>query len=131
MVRESIAGRYVGARVRRVEDSRLLTGEGRFVDDVSVAGMLHAVFLLVFILAAAPLASYVPLAALAGVLVVVAWNMAEKEEFVRLLANWRSALVLLATFGLTLARDLTAGIVAGCALAALFWAMDRARAGAA
>jgi SulP family sulfate permease len=96
-----------------------------------VAGMLHAVFLLVFILAAAPLASYVTLAALAGVLVVVAWNMAEKEEFVRLLANWRSALVLLATFGLTLARDLTAGIVAGCALAALFWAMDRARARAA
>ena len=45
MVRESIVGRYVGARVRRVEDSRLLTGEGRFVDDVSVAGVLHAVFL--------------------------------------------------------------------------------------
>ena len=45
MVRESIVGRYVGARVQRVEDSRLLTGEGRFVDDVSVAGMLHAAFL--------------------------------------------------------------------------------------
>jgi carbon-monoxide dehydrogenase large subunit len=45
MVRESIVGRYVGARVRRVEDRRLLTGEGRYVDDLPVAGVLHAVFL--------------------------------------------------------------------------------------
>jgi len=45
MVRESIVGRFVGARVRRVEDSRLLTGGGRYVDDVSVAGVLHAAFL--------------------------------------------------------------------------------------
>ena len=58
-------------------------------------------------LVAAPLASFVPLAALAGVLVVVCWNMAEKAEFARLLGDWRSAAVLLATFGLTLVRDLT------------------------
>jgi len=96
-----------------------------------VAGMLHAAFLLVFMLMAAPLASYVPLTALAGVLVAVCWNMAEKAEFARLLRNWRSAAILLATFGLTLARDLTAGIVAGCALAAIFWAAQRWRAGAA
>src|SRR5204862_721693 len=38
-------GRYVGARVRRVEDRRLLTGEGCFVDDVSPGGVLHAAFL--------------------------------------------------------------------------------------
>ena len=38
------AGRYAGARVRRVEDSRLLTGHGTFVDDVSLPGMLHACF---------------------------------------------------------------------------------------
>ena len=44
-MRESIAGRYVGARVRRVEDDRLLAGAGRYVDDVSVAGVLHAAFL--------------------------------------------------------------------------------------
>ncbi|HKR89126.1 MAG TPA: SulP family inorganic anion transporter [Phenylobacterium sp.] len=91
-----------------------------------VAGMLHAGFLLVFMLVAAPLASYVPLAALAGVLVVVSWNMAEKAEFVRLLKNWRTAAVLIATFGLTLLRDLTAGIVAGCLLAALFALLHRA-----
>ena len=38
------AGRYVGARVNRVEDTRLLTGQGTFVDDVSLPGMLHACF---------------------------------------------------------------------------------------
>ena len=56
-----------------------------------IAGMLHALFLLVFMLVAAPLASFIPLAALAGVLVVVSWNMAEKHEFVRLLRDWRTA----------------------------------------
>jgi SulP family sulfate permease len=71
-------------------------------------------------LVAAPLASFIPLAALAGVLVVVSWNMAEKKEFARLLRDWRSAAVLITTLGLTLVRDLTTGIVAGCVLAALF-----------
>jgi len=85
-----------------------------------LAGMMHAGFLLLFMLVAAPLASFVPLAALAGVLVVVCWNMAEKAEFVRLLRDWRTAVVLIATFGLTLVRDLTSGIIAGCLLAALF-----------
>ena len=50
-----------------------------------LSGMMHAGFLLVFMLIAAPLASYIPLAALAGVLVVVSWNMAEKHEFLVLL----------------------------------------------
>ena len=76
---------------------------------------------------AAPLASYVPLSALAGVLVVVCWNMAEKEEFLHLLQKWRSAAVLLATFGLTVIEDLTVGIIAGCALAAAFAVYDRVR----
>jgi len=91
-----------------------------------VAGMLHAVFLLLFILVAAPLASYVPLAALAGVLLVVCWNMAEKREFWRLLHHWREAMVLIATFALTLIKDLTYGIIMGCALAALFALLRRA-----
>lgn len=90
-----------------------------------VAGVLHAAFLLAFMLVAAPLASYVPLSALAGLLVVVAWNMAERREFVSLLGDWRAAAVLLATFGLTVAHDLMAGIAAGCGLAALFWAASR------
>ena len=91
-----------------------------------VSGILHAAFLLLFMLVAAPLASFVPLAALAGVLVVVCWNMAEKQEFWRLLGSWREAVVLLATFGFTLIKDLTYGIVMGCALAALFVLVRRA-----
>ncbi len=90
-----------------------------------VAGMLHAAFLLAFMMVAAPLASFIPTAALAGVLLVVAWNMAEKGAFAALLRSWRGAAVLLATFGLTVLHDLTAGIGAGCALALLFWALDR------
>jgi len=92
-----------------------------------VSGMAHAVFVLVFMLTAAPLASFIPLSALAGVLVVVCWNMAEKEEFLRLLREWRSACVLLATFGLTVIEDLTVGIIAGCALAAAFAVYDRVK----
>jgi SulP family sulfate permease len=82
-----------------------------------VAGMLHAAVLLLFLVIAAPLASFVPLSALAGVLVVVAWTMAEKAEVVRLFRDWRTAAVLATTLGFTVAKDLTFGIVAGCALA--------------
>ncbi len=84
-----------------------------------VAGMMHAAFLLAFMVLAAPLASFIPLAALAGLLVVVCWNMAEKAEFMHLLHHWPAAVVLLATFGLTLAADLMVGIFAGCVTAAL------------
>lgn len=85
-----------------------------------VSGMLHALFVLGFMLIAAPLAAYIPLAALAGVLAVVAWNMAEKEEFWHLLRSSRAdAIVLLVTFGLVVFRDLTEGIVVGFALGGL------------
>ena len=87
-----------------------------------VAGMLHSVFLLLFMLVAAPLASYIPLATLAGVLAVVAWNMAEKHEFAALIrASWGDAVVLLATFLLVIFRDLTEGILVGFALSALLF----------
>jgi SulP family sulfate permease len=87
-----------------------------------IAGMLHSGFLLLFILLAAPLASYIPLAALAGVLAIVAWNMAEKYEFLTLLRSSRGdAVVLLATFLLTVFRDLTEGIVVGFALGAVLF----------
>lgn len=82
-----------------------------------VSGMLHALFLLVFLMLAAPLAAYIPLASLAGVLVLVAWNMFEKEEFWSLLRVSRTdAAVLLVTFLLVIFRDLTEGIIAGTAL---------------
>jgi sulfate permease, SulP family len=87
-----------------------------------VSGMLHSVFLLLFMLIAAPLASYIPLAALAAVLVIVAWNMAEKHEFALLIrSSWGDATVLLATFLLTVFRDLTEGIVVGFALGAVLF----------
>ena len=87
-----------------------------------IAGMLHSVFLLLFMLVAAPLASYIPLAALAAVLAVVAWNMAEKQDFATLLRSSRGdAVVLLATFLLTIFRDLTEGIVVGFALGAVLF----------
>ena len=90
-----------------------------------LSGMMHAGFLLSFMLVAAPLASFVPLSALAGVLVVVCWNMAEKGEFLRLLRQWQPAAVLLVTFGVTLLKDLTFGIVGGCLLAAAFGLLGR------
>jgi SulP family sulfate permease len=87
-----------------------------------VAGMLHALFLLVFMLVAAPLASYIPLAALAAVLAVVAWNMAERHAFATLMkASRGDAIVLLATFLLVVFRDLTEGILAGFGIGALLF----------
>ncbi|HEV7368562.1 SulP family inorganic anion transporter [Arenibaculum sp.] len=87
-----------------------------------VAGMLHSAFLLLFMLAAAPLASYIPLAALAAVLAVVAWNMAEKHELLALLRSSRGdAVVVLATFLLVVLRDLTEGILVGFGLGALLF----------
>ncbi len=85
-----------------------------------VSGMLHALFLLAFLMVAAPLAAYIPLAALAGVLAVVAWGMAERHEFAALLRSSRGdALVVSVTFLLVVFRDLTEGIIVGFALAGL------------
>jgi SulP family sulfate permease len=87
-----------------------------------ISCMLHSVFLLLFMLIAAPLASYIPLAALASVLVIVAWNMAEKQAFATLIRSSRGdATVLLVTFLLTIFRDLTQGILVGFALGAVLF----------
>jgi sulfate permease, SulP family len=91
-----------------------------------VAGMLHAVFLLAFILVAAPLAAYVPLAVLAAVLAVVAWNMVERAEILQFLRHDRAALAVFAvTLGLTLLRDLTEAIAAGVVLSFILAAARR------
>ncbi len=85
-----------------------------------VSGMLHALFVLLFMLIAAPLAGYIPLAALSGVLAVVAWNMAEKAELWALIRSTRGdAMVVIVTFLLVVFRDLTEGIVVGFALGGL------------
>jgi sulfate permease, SulP family len=87
-----------------------------------ISGMLHAVYILLFMLIAAPLAAYIPLAGLGGVLAVVAWNMAEKEEFASLLrASWGDATVLMATFLLTIFADLTIAIGVGVTLGAFLF----------
>jgi SulP family sulfate permease len=87
-----------------------------------VSGMLHAVFLLAFMLLAGQAMRHVPLAALAAILLVVAWNMAELEHFRQLLrgpAGDRG--VLLLTFVLTVLFDLTVAIQAGVVLAAFLF----------
>jgi SulP family sulfate permease len=87
-----------------------------------VAGILHAVYILLFMMFAAPLAAYVPLAALGAVLAIVSWNMAERAEFAALLrASPGDALVLLATFLLTVFEDLTVGIAVGVTLGAFLF----------
>jgi SulP family sulfate permease len=85
-----------------------------------IAGVFHSVYVLAFLLVAAPLVTFVPLAALGAVLVVVAWNMAEKEEFWSLLRGPRGdAAILLATFLLTIFVDLVTGIAVGVVIGAL------------
>lgn len=87
-----------------------------------VAGIMHAVFILLFMLVAAPLAGYIPLSALAAILIVVAWNMAEKAEFKLLLLNSKAdAAVLLSTFLLVIFVDLPTGIVVGVVLGCLLF----------
>ena len=83
-----------------------------------VAGMLHAVFLLVFMMVLAPVMVFVPMPALAAILVVVAMNMAETHRFRLILRTSRGdRAVLLVTFGLTVLVDLTVAIGVGMALA--------------
>lgn len=94
-----------------------------------MAGMLHAGFLLLFMLLLAPLMRYVPLAALAAVLLVVAWNMSEAENFRNTMsAPWGDRLVLLLTFLLTVMFDLTVAIQAGVVLAAFVFMFRMAEA---
>lgn len=87
-----------------------------------VSGIVHAATLLLIVLAAAPLAQNVPLAALAGILMFVAWNMGEWREFLRLRQfNLTYRIILVGTFVLTVVFDLTVAVEAGLLLACLFF----------
>lgn len=87
-----------------------------------VAGILHAVFILLFILFATDLMAFVPMAALAAILFMVAWGMSEYERFLALLRMPNSdRAVLLLTFGLTVLVDLTVAIGVGVTLASLLF----------
>jgi SulP family sulfate permease len=87
-----------------------------------VAGIVHALTLLVVVLAAAPLATNIPLSAMAAILLFVAWNMGEWREFARLrqfALTYRT--ILLVTFILTVVFDLTVAVEVGLILASVFF----------
>jgi SulP family sulfate permease len=94
-----------------------------------VSGIVHALTLLVIVLAAAPLAASVPLPALAGILLFVAWNMGEWREFSRehlrrFTLGYR--VILLATFFFTVVFDLMVAVQLGLVMACVFfiWRMS-------
>jgi SulP family sulfate permease len=87
-----------------------------------VAGMIHALTLLVILLVAAPLARFIPLATLAAVLFVVAYNMGEWRDIGRIVRlSGTDISVWLVTFALTVFADLTVAVGVGMALAALLY----------
>ena len=92
-----------------------------------VAGMVHAFSLALVVLAAAPLASHIPLAVLAGVLLFVAWNMGEWREFLRLrqFSN-HYRLMLVSTFLVTVVFDPTVAVELGLVLAVMLFVRRQA-----
>ena len=87
-----------------------------------VAGMVHAVVLLIIVLVAAPLANHVPLATLSAILMFVAWNMGEWREFLHLRQLRKSyGATLVAVFLLTVIFDLTVAVEAGLIAACLIF----------
>jgi len=87
-----------------------------------VAGMIHALTLLCILLFAAPLVSFVPMSVLAGILMVVSYNMGEWREIPQLLKLTKTDIsVWLVTFTLTVFADLTVAVEAGMILAALLF----------
>jgi len=87
-----------------------------------IAGMVHALTLVGVLLFAAPLAQFIPLSILSGILFVVAYNMGEWREIPKLLRmSWATVLVWAVTFGLTVFADLTIAVEFGIVLAALMF----------
>ena len=87
-----------------------------------VAGILHAVFVAALMAVAAPLASHIPLATLAALLTVVAWNMIERDQILTLVKYDRGeTFVFATTMLLTIFRDITEGIAAGVTLGSLLF----------
>src|SRR5690606_20040225 len=87
-----------------------------------IAGIVHAVVLLLIMLALGPVAKLIPLACLAGVLVVVAWHMGEWHHFFAMMkSNRMDVIVLLTTFFLTVFFDLILAIQIGMILASFIF----------
>ena len=87
-----------------------------------LAGIIHVAVIVLFVMFLAPLASYIPLAGLAGVLFIVSWDMSELHVFKRMFRAPKSDLaVMLITFTLTLVSDLTVAVQFGMVFAALLF----------
>jgi SulP family sulfate permease len=87
-----------------------------------IAGMVHSLVVLAVLVLFAPYASNIPLAAIAPILMVVAWNMSERREFAHILRMRTSdSVVLLCTFLITVLLDLTTAVEVGLILAVLFF----------
>ena len=87
-----------------------------------IAGMAHALFILIFVVIAAPLANQVPLPAMAALLLIVAWNMSEIERIRQLMRSpIGDRMVLIVTFILTVTVDLTVAVEVGVVLAAFLF----------
>lgn len=87
-----------------------------------VAGMAHALFILIFVVVAAPMANQVPLPAMAALLLIVAWNMSEIDRIRQLMRSpLGDRMVLLVTFILTVTVDLTVAVEVGVVLAAFLF----------
>lgn len=83
-----------------------------------ISGIVHGVFVLLVLLLFAPYASLIPLASMSPILMVVAWNMSERKEFINILKIRNSdSAVLVVTFLLTVWQDLVFGVAAGILLA--------------
>ena len=92
-----------------------------------IAGIVHAITLLLILMVAGKWAAYIPLATLAGILLVVAYNMSEWRVFVQLLRSPRGdVLVLLSTFVLTVVIDLNVAIQVGMVLSSVLFMMRMA-----
>lgn len=93
-----------------------------------VSGMLHAVFLLVFMMAASDIMKFVPMAALAAILFMVAWGMSEIRHFIHIFKLSRSdRTIMILTFALTVLVDLTVAIGVGVTLACLMFMMQMSK----
>jgi sulfate permease, SulP family len=88
-----------------------------------ISSVLHAVFLLACTIILAPLVGYLPMAALAGLLIIVARNMSEARHFLRLarVAPGSDVMVMLTCFGLTVVFDMVVAVTFGVMLAALLF----------
>lgn len=101
----------------------------RFGAKSPISSMIHALFTIIVILLFAPYVSYLPMAAMAALLLLVAYNMSERKHFVHILkiAPKSDVFVLLTCFSLTVIFDMVVGVTVGIVLAALLFMQRMAR----